>query len=749
MKKMRKIALFCMALTAATVFSVACNFDIDINVNNSSSSKYETSTSSLSSKNESSSMKDENSSTTKEESSSNVKDENSSTSKDENSSSTNNENSSSTSKDENSSSTSSSENSSNSSSSSAEDSSSSSSSSSTEDSSNDSSSDNSSAEDSEYPDTYPEDGNCVFGDWELFREADCDTEGVKVRYCTVHGDEHADYESFVARGHDFGTTGICETCQEEATIPAPGQNATYINPADENSGIIGSGHDYPQYREVGVDEVEIIPNTGRYEFSVDGYYQIEIGNEGTCWFEFAVPAAGQYAVISTSNANDVSIEQYASSVATLYPIGTGRTLTDGNFISVANCADMYFNAEWRATFCLTGSAGDMVKFYIVKIGDPAWQPEYITIDVGATQIKGKAPEGAEGTTATDVPYESSYFYDETSGFYRMGTKENPGEIIYVAITNNATRLMGEMSFVGLPEAGASLNLDGGKSVEGNYIKYNYAPFMYSDTTYGGTANSYQAFVNSDGMYPVTKELYEFLKLYVTNNTIATPPEEGNEDNGWLAACYYYKLLPLGSEGNPIKINQFDTYTATQYDVNQQIYYTFSYNPNPDATGVVTTYCTLTCATQNVSIWIGNTRYSTQNGTITIPFQTDSAQGITFCLMARVAEIVPMEFTISLLEGSSDYPIEIKTLGEVALTPIQIRMLSGESNYEAYYSYTATEAGTLTLTTTSTAQILLGENTNVINGSASVSVAAGETVTIYVRATSTTPVNVNITFTAAS
>ena len=753
MKMIKKLTLFCMTLAATVAFSTGCELLMSGGISSPSSSN--TSTSSKqesSSKNpNSSSQKPNSSSSQKEESSqgnsssSSAKPESSipessSSSVIENSSSSVVENSSSSVVEDSSSSVVE-----NSSSSVVEDSSSSiiedSSSSVVEDSSSSILEDSSSSiVDNEYPDTYPNDGNCVFGDWELVREADCDTKGVKVRYCAAH-ENHADYEMFAAREHDYGVQGVCSVCNEEAPLPTINVNANYINLTAGNTTIVGSGNEYDWF-----------------EVSVGGYYEIEIftnlESKNEVWFQFGVPEPGQYAVISVSNPSCVTATQWNASIAGIYNPQPTRVFNDDNFIGTVHCSKNYSNPNdlenWRATFSLSGKPGDKVKFFIAKIASTTWTPSYINIEKTAENLIGVAPDGEQGTTATDVPYNSEYFYDETNGYYRMGTKTNPGAIIYMAISKNATRLMGEMSFVNLQTAGAGLRYQVGVTVEGDYLSYDFAPMLYSDPFYNGRENSYQNFLNADGMYPVTKELFDFLKVYVKNNTVVTPPPAANADNAWLAACYYYATVKLGSVGNPIAVDKLGTFTAQQYHKLAYVYYTFTYNPNPEATGSAITYCTISVDMDNVSLTMQGKEYRNQNGVKqiqNIAFEASSTSPITFIFKTLNMTTNPIEVTLSLLEGSSEKPIALETLGDVAFTPIEILTLSGEVKYEVYYSYTATETGTLTLNNNSTAQIILGENTNPVDGTASVEVEAGETVSIYISATSSDAVNVNLSFNA--
>ncbi len=493
-----------------------------------------------------------------------------------------------------------------------------------------------------FPDTYPENGGCEFGDWELFRAADCETTGVKVRRCILH-EGHEDYELFPARQHDYSTQGICKTCQADAPLPGFAANPTYIDPATDDS-IEGSGHEFIQYEQIGPDEVEPIDGTGKYRLSVGEYYQITIEQSRECWFEFGISEPGQYAVISTENPDNVKLQQYSPETSILQ--GPSKYMDDGNFLSMVNCDEQHFNGAWTAAFRVSGVEGDVVKFHIAKIAPPVWAPSSVVVDKAATQLLGKAPEGAKGAVATDVPYDSEYFYDAENGYYRMGTAENPGDIIYVAIDKNTPRLMGSNSFVGLQEyaddeqtipVGGLRTMQIGTTIEGNYILGNYAPMLYNNPDFGGTENSYQAFMNSDGMYPVTEELHEFLTIYTARNALAVPPEEGYEENAWLSACFYYTVLTQGSEGNPYEITQTGTHTATQYDAFEEVYYKFTY------TGGANT-CKITVHTLGVNFFIGgDDGHSSDDGAV--HFEVANGESVTLSFLNRGLEIIDISFTI--------------------------------------------------------------------------------------------------------
>ena len=376
--------------------------------------------------------------------------------------------------------------------------------------------------------------------------------------------------------------GICIYCEGFPDIPDAPKKIRYINNFDEGNPFEENGETGEEYNRY---EVEIGDN--------GGYYEFEISQEKT-WVSLSVPEAGQYAIYTIDTPENTTVTRYDASTFYIPPTGeTARTLSDEGFLpagtlfSDVNCSTTHWNAQWRATWAIEAPNGSTVKVRFVCLGDPAWIPQYVYEDVIPTEINGKkAPEAEEAYVPVTVPYESEYFYDEDCGYYRMGSKENAGEIIYVAITAPAARLLGEKSFTNIQYEGNNLSLGDGTTEDGDYLVKNYVPFIMNN---GGDqnaeadkqANCYQNYVNSDGLYPVTQELYRFLNLYVGKNRPFDIPDElwSNEINrkqsAWLSACYYYDELTLGSIDRPIEITaeQFNTDITVNTIEWDYVYYT--------------------------------------------------------------------------------------------------------------------------------------------------------------------------------
>ncbi|MBQ8323465.1 MAG: hypothetical protein IJX91_05815 [Clostridia bacterium] len=463
--------------------------------------------------------------------------------------------------------------------------------------------------------------------WTLEKEPTCTENGTKTAVCTIDS-AHKQTLPVEKRGHEFDN-GVCVRCQSTPTVPAAPDLIEYVNNYDEGNPFEERGETGEEYN--------------RYEVKLnesDGYYEFEIGREKT-WLSLSVPEAGQYAIYTVGNLPDgVSITRYDASVFYIPAngekarvLGENDFLPAGTLFSDVNCATTYWNTQWRATWSLEAPVGSVVKVRFVRIGAPAWTPSYVYETVVPTQINGvKAPEGAETHTPVDVPYESGYFYDETCGYYRMGTKDAPGEIIYAAISAPAARLLGEQKFTTIQYEGNNLSLGDGYTVDGDYFVKNYVSFIMNNggdqnATADATANCYQNYVNSDGLYPVTAELYDFLTLYARKNRPFEISDEiwndetARKEKAWLSACYYYEELVLGSADRPIEIlpEQFGTDIAVDTIEWDYVYYTVTAG---------SAACTIACENENALLLLGENVF-------TGPFsvKVEAGETVTFMLAA--------------------------------------------------------------------------------------------------------------------
>ena len=577
----------------------------------------------------------------------------------------------------------------------------------------------------------------VWTTWEAIQEPSCLVNGIKQRVCQDDPSHiHQDY--IKARGHDYSyNNGFC-VCGDGPIFPDDDKNINWINPGDPNSGVEGAGTEY-----------------NRYELT-EGYLEVECqgyNNEGKpypVWLSFSTLEPGQYALYSIDGSRGTQLKRYDASAHYIptskdgvfgtgndfdYYIGFEATmLDDGNHYSVINCPSDVWSTSWRATYSVVGEKGESVYLRFVKIDTPAWRPGYVKDKVVAQQINGKAPEGEAGTEAALVPYDTDYFYDETTGYYRMGTKENPGATIFAAITATAPRMLTDKAFTQIQYEGDNLSLPFGKTADGDYLLKDYCPFIMNDGSYGGTYNSYQTFVNSDGMYPVNQELFTFLNLYVDKNKPMDIPEDiwtNKRENAWLAACYYYANLTPGSAEYPIEASVgTNAGTTIEWDY---IYYTLKGGAQGEQA-----YYVLSWTNENIKIF-ADKEYNTPGSFV---FEANPAKGFVFKVAAITGEAIDFEFTISEgFEGSMDTPKEL-TFGEsVQLSTVAI-VTPDSVSHECRYSWIADVDGTILITTTEDFYIDVAGVTTSNAGTIKVDVVAGDEIILFLGY-SKEPLNVTV------
>jgi hypothetical protein len=490
-----------------------------------------------------------------------------------------------------------------------------------------------------------------------------------------------------------------------------------------------------------------LQTTEWYDDNTFDYY-----TEYAFWFHFSIPEPGQYAIVSHSNPNNLTITRYDANTQYVNPAKLeGRIMDDGNFISTFSCSETYFNTEWITVCCIRGiEEGQKVNFSIVRIDEPAWASQTISQAMEAKDINGKkAPEGEVGTKPVDVPYDSEgIYFSETDGYYHLAT----GEIMFAAISRPSPRQFGNgtTALTTLPTVEGTVsnfNIHMLNLPSGDKLVYNYLSMFLADPTSEGLTyneNSYQAQANGDGLYPVTQELYEFLHLHAKKQQPYVKPAAAYADNAWLALCYYYKELPLGSAEYAETFTGTGDYSVTQYDEYEDYYFTVTAPNGADA------IYTITVNTYNVIMYIGGEQYANtakELRIVNIPFKV-GRQSITFYCRDTLSANRPIEFTIAEANGSKGNSIVVEN-AETALTatPIKVHTVDGFT-YEVYYAYTATANGTLTLTSENTDAIIqLGVST-LEEGTVSVDVTAGETVFIYVSGADGAGVDLALSFTAA-
>ena len=542
----------------------------------------------------------------------------------------------------------------------------------------------------------------------------------------------------------FLITALCATCalafatactDDPPLDPEPTTgDETYIFPADDDpivygSPLSGDGTPFIKYDAAG-SKIAL----GRYECE-EGYYEIDHpGNNKEVFYSFRVYEAGQYALYtmeSVSESDGIVITQYDASAQYIptdengkYVGNEAELVPNRNVLySRINCSEKIYNSNWRATYGITSSIAKKFRVRFVRIADAIPDPENIETKVTAKELVGKLTgEETANKAPVEVPYSSNIFFDENAtlnvttldtqetktvkGFYRMGTAENPGEIVYAAITSTPSRLFADNSFSAIQYEGNNLVLYMSTNADGNYLINNYIDFIMND---GGektaekdtTKLCYQNVVNADGMYPVNQELYEFLCAYVRKNPPALDDDELVEyaDKLWLAPCYYYDYVKLGTKSYPHSIDFGTDDTMIQKDVetveDEIVYYNVKWNKATDElTNIATTsgYYTVTCSTANAYILYGSQIYKVNEGeTLSLTIASDVANGATFGV-AYFNDNGTSDFDDDVTAGTVSLTIE-KTAQTLTGLSSPITLITrtfvdeyGEKTYRGIYEY---------------------------------------------------------------
>ena len=217
----------------------------------------------------------------------------------------------------------------------------------------------------------------------------------------------------------------------------------------------------------------------------EGYFRASGPQRGSkeFWLSFSVPEPGQYALYTIGEgAGTFQITRHDASSAYINPKNFPANDVDGVLYSTVLCTAKHWSESWRATYSISVPAKKEVQFRFVRIDDEPWSPQTVRVAWKAQQINGvKAEDGPENCTPADVPFGTPYFYEESSGRYRMGTPENKGEFIYVAITSIPKRMLSDKPFSMIHYEGANLILDTGTTtIDGDYLVRDYTPFISAD-----------------------------------------------------------------------------------------------------------------------------------------------------------------------------------------------------------------------------------------------------------------------------
>lgn len=540
------------------------------------------------------------------------------------------------------------------------------------------------------------------------KEPTCTENGKKAIACIncKTPESESSVADIAARGHDYGNDGKCIRCglSAEALLPKVDSDASYINLNDTQPDVVGD--DYNRYQI----------NAAQNE-----YYELDLPSKANHlrWISVAVDKPGQYALVVTNDA-DVTVKRYDASSSYIPHDGTGTEtgnylyyaagkLSDGKVIATVDCTSAYWSADWRATFSFESSVSrETVRFRILKIEEPGWEPSHVIIPVSATEINGTAaPEGPDGAIPIEVPMESDYFFNEATGYYHTGTPENPGDIIYLSVTNHVPRMFGEesanSSFSRVAyELKSNMHISDGTTADGDYRVLDYCPMIMEDHDADGATpdqegDSYEKFVNSDGMYPVTQELHKFLTLYTNQNKPMGVDEmywtdaELKANQLWLAPCYIYATVAQGSINNPYTLTSGENTVALANSALSYCTYSssYTYSVSCDQDGVFLNIDGEThlapfsiCIEGTKTFGVANTSGEAGEAVIVIGNANGTANG---------SDISNPNQPFVVNDGEN----ELKNLAIYG---------AASPKYEAFYSFTATETNYIKITVTNTSDL---------------------------------------------
>ena len=367
-----------------------------------------------------------------------------------------------------------------------------------------------------------------------------------------------------------------------------------------------------------------------------------------------------------------------------------------------------------------------------------------------------------------VPFNSKFFYDENyeiqatpfaggapvtvKGFYRMGTKENPGALIYVMLTEPPTRMF-DTTFVDLISNGASLRLYTATAENGDILYNDYSNFIMKGE--GDTTKvCYENAVNEDGLYPVNQELYEFLNYYINARGFKdmTDDIKALYPNAlWLAPCYYYGNVSNGSEAYPYKLSLGNNSISLQKE--SYVFYNVKWERELNAntnTYINEGYYKIICDNPDVTVKFTHDtthkNYKTSTGLDSgIQFATDAFEGVTI-IVFYTGNLDETTVNIRIEKVQAGYPAKPHTAsnGTSVLTTLSWLNLDGEFEYFIAYAYTATKTGTLTVAMQNANGTLTVNDVAVtVEPPTTIDVEAGDILIIVYTANDSQSVNVTI------
>lgn len=176
-----------------------------------------------------------------------------------------------------------------------------------------------------------------------------------------------------------------------------------------------------------------------------------------------------------------------------------------------------------------------VTITIERLGNATEPPAIVEKRV---QVTGSLFKFAnQSGTLTEVDVDNSVSVVKGSdGFYHIGSATGP--ILLVNLTQAIDRVA-ECAIKDMPLQEIGPDNDKhpiGESVFTFITAYDANGFITEKSNYATVISTYAQYVNDDGVYGVTQDLYDFLHLFASNCLGVT---EAERDSWWLLPCQYY------------------------------------------------------------------------------------------------------------------------------------------------------------------------------------------------------------------
>ena len=456
------------------------------------------------------------------------------------------------------------------------------------------------------------------------------------------------------------------------------------------------------------------------------------------FFAFDPSRVGTYRITSIGDL-DAKLLGYAVSTAGCYrqeDLDSDNSETDKNFKHMFEVQGTYLwkysdnnldgeftedereeNTEHRYTFALTLNDGATGKylFKVEFVSEELLTPEieYVTEDKCPTVTISHYTAPADKTlVAAPYHYYDDLVFNETDGYYHANSENGP--IVVVKLKGAQERLLGGESLdiaYGMDPTVFTFTTSVERD-ENNYItkviKTDYANMVL---------NTYALFTDENGMYPLTKDLHDFLYKYIVvggnsiNITLPSDLDTSVKVENWSHLCmapvYLYCAeseipegeniyIPDGTEEKPYIIDSLGTYSYSLIGFSGAEFDAHAWHKL-----IAPKSGNLKVTTQNDACTVGVTNKNTNetqtiNGEGSIIITVTEGDEIYFEVNNTSSELYTVQFNIEINQpvtgenGSSDAPY---TINGVGMYEVSVEDFLGMFYTSKWFKFTVTETGT--------------------------------------------------------